>query len=340
MGRSTVYHTLVTEEDLKNVKQENTDLAKEWIEYLKSVDRSPETIYQYQNDLKIFFVWNLKHNANRIFTDIKKREFVKFQNMCINEWGWSSSRTRRVKSTLSSFSDYIENFWDDEFPNFRNVISKIPSPVKNLVRDKTVFTPDEVEHILDCLIKDEKYPQMAAFALAAYSGRRKAELIQFKMSYFTDENVISGSLWKSPEKIRTKGRGKEGKQLNVYTVKKGFEPYLNIWKDYRERNNIDTDWYLYDPADPSQPASISLMDSYGNVIQRYTEKPFYFHALRHYACSELMRAGLPATVVKSIFGWSDLSLVDLYYDRDTDEEIAEYFKDGDIVAKNTSIKDL
>ena len=108
MGRSTVYNNITTEELVAQILPENQTLSTDFLEYLRSIDRSPTTIEQYKSDLKIFFVYNLQFNNNKRFTEITKREFARFQNHAINEWQWSPKRTRRVKSVLSSLSNYIE----------------------------------------------------------------------------------------------------------------------------------------------------------------------------------------------------------------------------------------
>ena len=215
MARSTVYNNITDEESLSQILPENKELAKDFLDYLKSIDRSPSTITQYKSDLDIFFVYNLKYNNNKRFVEITKREFARFQNHAINEWGWSPKRTRRVKSTLSSMSNYIENILDEEpeYENYRSSIKKIESPVNQTVREKTVFTEEEIQSLLDWLVEQKKYRQACCVALAASSGRRKAEIPRFKVSYFDDENVLFGSLYKTSERVKTKGRGSRGKEI-------------------------------------------------------------------------------------------------------------------------------
>ena len=135
MARSTIKNQITTAETINQILQENKNLINDFLIYLKSIDRSPNTIKQYKNDLEIFFVYNLQNNNNKPFVDITKREFVRFQSYAIEEWKWSPNRLRRVKSVLSSLSNYIENILDDEYPNFRNLIAKIESPAKQNVRE-------------------------------------------------------------------------------------------------------------------------------------------------------------------------------------------------------------
>ena len=43
--------------------------AIEFLDYLKSIDRAKTTIYQYEQDLNIFWTWNLQFNGNKEFKE-------------------------------------------------------------------------------------------------------------------------------------------------------------------------------------------------------------------------------------------------------------------------------
>ena len=78
MGRKTVYNELYTPEKWEKVNKENIQLLEDFLEYKKSSDKSPQTIEQYYQMIRLFFCWNLDYNNNKFFVDIKKREFIKF----------------------------------------------------------------------------------------------------------------------------------------------------------------------------------------------------------------------------------------------------------------------
>jgi hypothetical protein len=67
MSRSTVYNNIVTGEEFSQVNKENIELLNEWVEYLQSTDKSPETIKQFIKDANIFFVWLLQNSNNKFF---------------------------------------------------------------------------------------------------------------------------------------------------------------------------------------------------------------------------------------------------------------------------------
>lgn len=342
MGRSTVYNNITTPELLDQVLRQNKDLMDDFLEYLQSVGRAETTISQYEADLKIFWVWNLQNNDNKEFTKITKREFARFQNHCINVWQWSPKRVRRVKSVISSMSNYIENILDDEpeYEGYRAVIRKIESPVDDVVRDKTIFEMDELQRLLDYLVDNKEFEKACMLSLAINSGRRKSELPRFKVDYFKDENVRFGSLYKTPEKVKTKGRGK-GKYLELYVMKNDFDPYLNLWLDERKRLGIESEWLFPSKGNPSEPIKPEVLDGWVKSFSQFLNKPFYWHSLRHLFCTECLKKNLPSSVVQEIVGWSSADMVNLYDDRDADETLSKYFDENGIKQiDNVSLSDM
>lgn len=191
---------------------------------------------------KIFWVWNLENNNNKFFADLTKREIAKFQNHALNTWGWSSNRIRRVKSTLSSLSNYIQNILDDEeeFENYKPIIRKIENPAKEVVREKTVLSDEQVDKLLNTLVEQKEYEAACGFAIAAFSGMRHAELLQMKVEYFNDEHFVFNSMWKT-DKVRAKGFGRGGKQINKFVLY-GAKPYIDLWMKERKARGINSEW--------------------------------------------------------------------------------------------------
>lgn len=344
-GRNTVYNKITTEEKLKEVNPENLQLTEDFMEYLESVDRSRGTIKQYRANLNVFWCWNLEFNSNKFFVDLTKRELVKFQNHALNEWKWSPRRIRVVKATISSLSNFMESILDDEFEDYRSIIKKIESPPLEAVREKSVFTQEKLQVLLDILVKEEEYMKACLLALAMYSGRRKSELTRFKASYFKDEYLIcEGALYKTPEKMKTKGRGQRGKMLDVYTLVKPFKPYLDLWMQERERLDITSDWLSpkYKNGEwIDESIDTGTIDSYSKTYTRILGKPFYPHSCRHMFCTMLLEQNLPETVVQGIIGWQSSDMVRIYDDRSKDTMIEKYFGDGGIKkVEQKGIEDL
>lgn len=329
MGRSTKMNFITSDEKLSQVNPENTQLLRDFLDYLRSVQRSETTIHGYENDIQIAWVWCLENNNNKFFVDWTKRNVVAYQNWLLNNNSNSPARIRRLKAALSSLSNFIESVLDDEYPNFRNIINKVENPVNRPVREKTVWEDEELESLLEKLTERGQYEKACFLALAMYSGRRKAELCRFKVSDFDDANLVcDGALYKSAP-IKTKGRG-GGKMINCYTLANRFKPYLDMWMAKRAELHINSEWLFPNPRKPNESISISTVNSWSNTFSRLSGKPAYIHSLRHYFTTSLAKAGIPDGVIQSIVAWESSDMVRIYKDIDADEEIGMYFKNGEI----------
>lgn len=333
MGRKVQHNNIVTDKLLAQCNKENIELGNDFLDYLRSVDRSPNTIDAYANDLRIFWVYLLQHCGNKFFIDLSKRDISKYQSYCLTEYKWSPARMRRVKSTLSSLSNYVENMLDDEFENFRPIIRKIENPVNEKVFTKTVLEDEQLEKLLNILVDKKKYDKACMLSLAMNSGRRKSELPRFKVSYFDDENIIYGSLYKTPEQVRTKGRGSRGRMLTLYVLSKPFKPYLDLWMNYRKENGIESEWLFPKKINGEyidEPIEAKTLDSWADTFGNILGVDFYFHSLRHFFTTACSRSGLPDDVIQMLIGWSSLDMVSVYKDIDADEQFEKYFADGGI----------
>lgn len=341
MGRKTRQNHITSPELISDINPDNTRLVKDYLVYLRSMNRSDTTIEAYESDLNIFFVWVLLNAKNKFFVDLTKRDLVAYQDWLINENQNSPARVRRLKAVISSLSNYVENILDDEYPDYRSIVKKIENPVNTPVREKTVLSPEDCQRLLDILVEQKEYEKACFFALAIYSGRRKSELARFKVSYFNEENVVFGSLYKTPEKVKSKGRGKQGKLIHFYVLKKPFQPYLDLWLQERESLGITSEWLFPDRSTPAEHIKIGTMNSWARTFSRLIDRDVYLHALRHYFTTFLSKSGIPDDVLQSIIGWTSADMIRVYKDVDTDDEIGKYFKDGDILAEqSTSISDL
>lgn len=331
MARETVYNKITNDDLIKQINPKNIELMNDFLDYLSSIDRSQLTILNYRSDLNIFFCYNVIHNDNKYFVELTKRQIAKFQNYALNDLQWSSNRLRRVKSALSSMSNYIENILDDEIENFKPIIRKIENPVKEPVREKTVFTDEEIQWLLDTLVEKNKYQQACAIALACYSGARKRELLRFKVDYFDNSNIIlDGAMYKTPEKIKTKGRSnRTGKPLYKYTLI-DFKKYFDLWMKQREELGIESEWLFVSKNNNIwEQAKVSLMDSYAETCSKLLNKDFYFHSLRHFLCSKLCKKNIPTSIIQEYYGWNSTEMVNIYNDNEATDSFGEYFtKDG------------
>lgn len=334
MGRITIQNEHFNEEIWKNVNKENKSLLEEFKIYLHSIDRADTTIHQYDKDLKGFFCWYCKNCGNKEFFDIKKRDIIKYQNYLLNDLKLSSNRIRRMKSTLSSLSNYIVNILDDDYPEFKNIILKIEAPQKNLVREKTIITDEQLNTLLTTLIEQEKYITACYFAVLASSGMRKSEVFRLKLSDFSKENKISNAIYKSSP-IKTKGRGKSGKVVPKFFVISMLEPYLSLWLDERKKLGIDNE-YLF--ANTKGKLSSQIGNYYCEIASKILGVNIYSHSLRHYLTSYMCKHNIPNNIIKEYFQWNSLEMINIYDDNKAEDNFGDYFSSEGI--KKVETKNL
>lgn len=341
MARKTNKVLTTTEEEIKDILPENQELIDDFMNYLETTDHSPETLKVYKNNLNIFFVYLSKNAKNKDFVDIKKRDIMNFQNYLVKN-KLSPARIRNVRSTLSSLSNFIESILDEEpkWQNFHNIVNKIPAPQNNPVREKTILEDEDCQRLLDYLVESEKYQQACAFALAWASGRRKSELLRIKVSHINEENLIYGSLYKTPEKIKTKGRG-QGKMLPVYILKTKFKKYFDLWMEQRKELGVPEDMdelFVTKYKGEWIPMKISTLNSWAESFGKFLDVPFYFHLMRHQFTTSLYKANIPTSVIKDLIGWESENMVSIYTDVEVDSELGKYFSEDGI--KQVEAKNL
>lgn len=241
--RTTVYNAGLTD-NWDSVSKENKGLVDEFVEYLVSVNKSPQTIHQYHEQLKVFFCWNERHNQNKFFVDLKKRELIKFFGYLSNDLKVSPNRVCSLRSVLSSLSNFIERIMDEEYPTFRNIVKVLEPVAKTFVRERPILTMDQIKECLVKLEEAKKYQVAACLAVLAGSGMRKSEVVQMKMSDFTEDRLVYGGRAYESEKIRTKGRGKEGKVVTriIFRTLVPLDHYIELWKQKREELGIKSEW--------------------------------------------------------------------------------------------------
>jgi len=342
MRKHIIQHRFATPENKALFNKENVKFGSRWVEHLNATDYSEGTIQLYRQNLNVIWYWNLKFNDNKLFVDWDKPDIARFQGWCMNECQHSPARIRNLKFTIASMSNYIENILDKEHPDFKKSTGKIPSPVLVPVMEKSVFTMHDINILLRELTFQCHYDRACCLALAVCSGRRKAELLRFKLSDFTEDRLVcDGALYKSYP-IKTKGRGKRGKMLECFVLAKQFKPYLDRWLAYRDRHNIQSEWLFPSPLDYSIPITESTLDDWGKKFNPYLPDHFYWHSMRHLIVTAFKKAGIPDSVIKEYIGWDSIEMVSHYTDIDAEEQLAMYFNSdgtyGGVEGKITDVK--
>lgn len=316
MPRKTFRKKITSPELIAQINSGNIELMERFLKE-KSIRTSEKTIVVYRSNLNMFFCWNVLYNKNKHFTDIKKIEFSDFFNYSVDELKLGSAKLNNMRSTLSSLSNFIEKFFDEEYPNFRNVILKVvDSAPKDVRREKTILTDDQVEELLQHLWETDK--QKACWlALAVTSGARFSELLNFEIDLIDKNRTAFGDIFlETTRQIKTKGRGKSGKLLHKYILRDKFLPFFEEWVKERElilkENKKDHNKMFIKPD--GSPVTDAIIRGWVQEFEDFLKVPFYAHALRHYLTTLLSKKNIPHMLIKEIFGWSSLEMVLIYDD--------------------------
>lgn len=324
MARKTFRKVITSEEKIENINPKNKKLVERFLRYM--APRSSEgTIKVYGSNFNIFFCWNLDNNDNKPFEQIKKIELQDFFIFCSEELQFSPNRYAQMHSSLSSLSNYIENQLDEieEYSNFRNLVKKIDKLPKETVREKTILSVETVDKLMKNLEKDERIQEAVFIALAISSGARLSELFRITLDIIDEKETAFDDLFLVTKKpIKTKGRGKNGKQLHKYIIKTLFLPWLKKWLPIREKilksNGVKEHYSIFIKQDGT-PATEATVRYWIDRWEKMTDLNIYPHSFRHYFVTYLSKVGLEAELIQSIVGWSSGDMVAIYNDLRIDE---------------------
>ncbi len=325
--RKTFRKIIVTEDTLKNINPENKKLQKQFLQH-KSLSASPTTIKGYGSDLDIFFSYLYLEQENLSFIELKKFDLISFFTYAKDELQFGSSRSNRLRSTLSSMSIFIESVLDDQYSDFKNIVlSAVQSVPKSPEREKTVFTDEEVEDMIRHFEKDDL--QIATWiSLAAYSGARLSELLRINTKIIEESKEVFDGILLETTPIKSKGRGINGVKNPKYIVKDNFMPIYEKWLIERAKRIKQSGADEHDAIfikKNGQPATKSTVRGFNKKSSDYIGKTVYSHSFRHYLVSLLVRRGIPQNVIIALLSWkSGGAMIQIYDDNTvTDMEVKE-----------------
>lgn len=213
----------VTDEMWEQVNKFNRDMVDDYLN--NQTHLSPKSLIGYTSALRIYFWW-VKENLNdKKCIDIKKKEFLRYLNWLAKR-DLSNSAIKFKKSSVSAFNKFIENYYEDEYPLFRNyVTSDMQVPQTGRVHEKKPLTPEQIKFLCDELEKREEWEKLSYVLFSYSTGCRRAEARQLlkevvnyepivKTVTVIDENgneVEAESRSYKTHNIRCKGRSRAGK---------------------------------------------------------------------------------------------------------------------------------
>lgn len=318
-----IYNKFFDAEKYAKVNKTNKEYLDDFMLELKSSKKSEKTIYQYKNDLRIFFIWILDTYDNIPVYKLKKKQLRNFI-LYLSEKGMSSNRVNRIKSACSSFLTYLEDDEDSEVE--MNYMSKVKSVQKEMVREIVFLEDDEIKLIRDELIKREEYQIALLLSLLYDSGCRKNEAFGVMKDWID----VNGHM--TIEKVK----GKRAKTFYLYYHDYTIEAY-KLYMNQRGEDDIKELWI----NNRGEPASIEALYLWikhcKDILFELTGKDeeLNVHSIRHatatnlsngtfYMCKKLGRK-FELNEIKLLLNHSDISTTDSYIKSNDEEILANAF---------------
>jgi integrase len=317
MPRKTFKKIITSPELIEQINIENKKLVSKFLKNFNT-KRSNGSVKSYTSNFNIFFCWNILYNDNKEFVKIRKSELIEFFDFGATELRWSPNRYSQVWSSLSSLSNFIENILDDDYPDFRNIVKKIEKLPKTTVREKSIFSKEELDGLTKWLENQNLTQQVCLLKLIMSTGARVSELLRFTTELVDLNNeAFDGLFLETTKEIQVKGRGKNGKNIYRYIIKDLFVEYYLKWLKQREeimKNNNQTHPYIFIKTDGT-PAKVSTIRSWMSKWEGQLGKIWYPHAGRHFWTTYLLSIGCEQDFVQDLQKWSSSDMVKIYNDQ-------------------------
>lgn len=300
-------------------------------EFLQQEHLSNYTLSQYESALSIFFTWVHDYCSNKAIHELKPRDALKYQNYLIRN-GLSSSSVRFKRSAVSSLCNYIEVYYLEDFPTFRNIYSKaIPNPAKVAKHEKQPLTKEEYSILIEELEKREEWQILAYLKFTYSSGCRKSESHQIPKEIATynkvkDKDGNEKSFYLTP-KIRTKGKGKVG---NVRALKFDDSAMQAIkkWLEIRGEDDCEFLFVKKNKDGATRQVSKSTFNRWASeIFSKIVGRRVYPHLIRSTRATHLVvEDGKDIKTAQSVLGHKDSSTTEIYVIRDDSEDADDAFE--------------
>lgn len=323
----------VTDEFWENeILDKTRDIIEEFITQQQLSDR---TLKQYQSATRIFARWvheNVRPKGEALITDLRPRHARQYQDWLIS-MGLSNNTVKFRRSVVSSLCGFIELYYDDEYPDFRNIYSKsIPSVPKTNAKEKDPLTSKEVNKIAKQLKKEKDWQKLAWFLFTYSTGCRREESRQLlaevaDYDFFVDKKGNVKNYYRTHQ-IRAKGAGKDG-NVRRFTFDEDTMWAIKKWLEYRKDQVSEDDCeYVFVSKRKGKYKQITAntfnlwCDKFGKIIG----KDVHPHLIRtSRATISVVEEGKDIKKVQSLLGHQSSQTTEIYVVRDDEDDLDDLY---------------
>lgn len=319
-----------THRKIKPVTEEEYLKCNEWNrmileEFLMQPHFSKDSLKQYRSAGRIFLRFIYDRFQNKPIHELKARNGMLYQTW-LNSIGLSSSVIRLRRSLVSSLCNYIELYYGEDYPLFRNIFPKGVTHVPHvLINDKKPLSLDEFNHLVKSLDEQEEYQMKLYVLLAYYTGARRSECIQVLKEVVDYEKVKDKDFY-ATNTVRGKGSGKNGKQFKLYFNDIVLDA-MKEWLEYRGEDNEPALFVRLYKDGRVEPLQREIFNDWcTKVFSKIVGSRITPHSLRRTRATHLVvEEGLPIEKAKSLLNHSSSETTSMYVIRDSDDELDDIF---------------
>lgn len=302
--------------------------------FLEQERLSDKTLQQYKSALRIFARWvhencKTKRGERARIVDLKARDALRYQDWLIR-LGLGAGTVKFKRSAVSSLCGYIEVYWAEEYPDFRNIYSKAIKPVKsNNKKEKVPLTSAEINQLATTLAEREEWQKLAYLWFTYITGCRREESRQLlkEVAGYAKERDKKGNELKYywTHEIRAKGEGKEGK-VRKFKIDERAMQAIRKWLEVRaELVEVDNCPYVFvsrSTKDGWKRLGASTFNTWCEYFSEILDgKHVHPHLLRSSrATVAVVEEGIDIKQVQKMLGHNSSETTEIYIVREEDEE--------------------
>ena len=327
----------ISDEEWAQVNEFNSMILDDFL--CNSAELSPKTRGAYASNLKVWFKWVKDNLKNKSQLNITPLDYKKFQNWMINR-GCSSADINNKRAAISSLNGYIEIYYHDEYPTFRNFINKsIKRPPKSVVNEKAPLTKEEFNHLIDVLTEMGEWQKVAYLVFTLDTGCRRAESRQLLKDVVNARPIkhtktvdkedgtqeIKEATFYQTHTIRCKGAGTIGK-VRKFTFGEQTMEALKKWLSVRGEDNCPY-MFVTTYGGEARQVSETLFNTWAtNLFSKIVGRRVHPHQMRSSRATQLVvEDGVNIRVVQKLLGHENESTTAGYVVRDDTEDLDELY---------------
>jgi len=304
-------------------------------EFLNQGHLSLKTREQYESALKIFVRWvheNVRPLGETSITDLKFRHARQYQDWLINQ-GLGNSAVRFKRAAVSSLCGFIEIYYGEEFPKFRNIYNKQIKNVGNeKVKEKVPLTKLEMERLVEVLTDRQEWQKLAYLLFTYSTGCRREESRQLLAEVVDYEKYVTPKgeqrKYYKTHPIRCKGSGLEGK-VRRFEFGEDAMTAIRKWIEFRrEEFPLDKCEYVFvsKQKDGYKQVSPNTFNIWCDYFSEILGKKVHPHLLRSSrATNAVVEEGSDIKALQRLLGHNNSSTTEIYIVRDDEEELDDLF---------------